>query len=160
LELEVKTTVSSSRRHQISSLQQLKQSDGFTLYLVSVLLGKSADGRTLPELVNQVRGLVPEGRRGELDQQLEHYGRAPGYRDDHALFYNQRLIQRRPIAAIPVDGNLPAFNSAIVADLFGKHAAERLLEMSYKLDLEGLGWEDTSPSFVRRLPMIAPIGKS
>ena len=72
LDLEVKTTSTERRRHLIGSAEQLRASPGRPLLLVSYQLTKVGHGgRTLPELIAEIRNSLVPAERPAFDARLE-----------------------------------------------------------------------------------------
>lgn len=84
LQVEVKTTGTTSTRVKISSLDQLEPSSG-QLILARVVLDRISEGITLPELVRAVHGLLDEQQGHRLVSLL----RQVGYDDGDAPLYEQ-----------------------------------------------------------------------
>lgn len=92
--LEVKSTCSASPvRIRISSLAQLDDGALEHLVLVHVLLGRSANGQTLPELVDMVWGNLP-GEDLDAVGLLESRLMDAGYSQIHAAEYRDRFEVR------------------------------------------------------------------
>ena len=85
IHLEVKTTSGEHRRHMIHGFMQLVPLRGVPLSLVSIQLTRSnqAGGRTLPQIVSQVRH-ESGGYRPKLDNALNFLG----WKDDEAELYD------------------------------------------------------------------------
>jgi hypothetical protein len=112
--VEVKTTTGERRRHLIGALGQLEPIRGIPLWLLSIQITRSsgADGRTLTQLVRDVRRLADD-----LVVQLDDQLAAAGWDDDlHDLFttvWAQRSIPR----CYRVDESFPALTGARLAQV-------------------------------------------
>jgi hypothetical protein len=139
-EIEVKSTRGSSRHHWISSMQQLVSSPELTLFLLSLQFEQAglATGQTLPECVQAVRSLLDEalGERARF----EHCLALSLYRDEDAIHYDERLHLASDPRLIPVDGNLPALTAGILSEVFPPHTLQRLCDLKYQVDCDGLGF--------------------
>ena len=149
-EIEVKTTSSRKRVHLISSLEQLEPSPGRNLYLLSIQLEPAGSdaGRTLPELVDGVRALIPSGSaaRDGLETALLVTWR---YSDLHASAYRERLQMRTASVLVEVSLDFPRLTPSFIAKLPGSH---RIADVQYRLAVDGLGHEDGSVEFAAVLP--------
>ncbi|WP_197373244.1 PD-(D/E)XK motif protein [Mycolicibacterium baixiangningiae] len=139
-DLEVKTTASENRSHWISSLSQLVPSPNRPLFVASIQLtaAGSEPGLSLPQLVASARGL-PAAPPSQLEDGLK----AAGYHDRHAELYRVRWRLRSQPAFFAVDEHFPALTLARV--LSSVPAAERIKDVRYRVDLDGLA--DCDPPF-------------
>ncbi len=134
VDLEVKTTMSESRQHWISSLEQLKPTIGRTLWFASVQLTiAGAGGHSLPELIANIEASLPEPEtlrafRKKLDDAK--------WRADLGHLYPRRLRLRTKPAILRVDASFPA----LTPDLLATSDADqnRLLKVRYMIDVGGL----------------------
>jgi hypothetical protein len=142
-EFEVKTTVTARRIHTIHGLEQLVPSEGCSLFVVSILLGPpgSAEGFTLPELVNKLRlALAADTQRSEV---LNSTLKGSGYRNEDAIHYSKRYVLRRPLALVPVNEQFPAITRPSVQTALGA-LASRIESVQYEVNVEGLEHEPGS----------------
>jgi hypothetical protein len=148
VELEVKTTASTARRHFINGWDQLTPSAGLALFLLSVHLEPAggSDGMTLPELVESVRGRFRPANRPALDKMLD----AVGYSPEDTPQYTERFRMRAPNKLVPVDDACPRLTRAQLG--MSAPLATRIHEVHYRVDVEGLGFEEESPAYLRVLP--------
>ncbi|MFC4640027.1 PD-(D/E)XK motif protein [Deinococcus hohokamensis] len=102
LQVEVKTTGTTSARVKISSLEQLEPSLG-RLMLARVALDRAAEGTTLPELVQAVRGLLDEAQGHRLTSLL----RQVGYDDRDAPLYEEAHYVVAQLQFYEVDDTFP-----------------------------------------------------
>ena len=152
LEVEVKTCLSAERKHWISSMVQLRASPAHDLYILSVQLCTSEEGRTLPDLVESVISKLDTGQVSEFKKKLSAWGeQSEGYREDHTIYYGERLQLRTPLALVPVGGQVPALTPALFVEALGKQRATRLKALTYEIDIDGLGFEQDSDEFNARL---------
>ena len=137
-EVEVKTTLKTRRIHTIHGLKQLVPSPGFTLHVVSIMLGPAGDseGLTLPSLILAVRSKL-SGDQTRL-KSFETCIRGLEYQDADARHYQRRHVLRNPAAVVPVDSQFPAVNSDAIEKALGAKAS-RVDNVQYDVNLEGLG---------------------
>ncbi|HYD77552.1 PD-(D/E)XK motif protein [Ramlibacter sp.] len=138
-ELEVKSTRQRTRRHWISSLQQLAPSPDFSLWLVSLQFEHAGaqNGGTLPQLVSRIRAcLAADAARLERFEQLLALGL---YRDQDAEFYDEKMILASEVKVVAVDDQLPRLTRELLKPSISAAALQRLLDARYEVDLEGLG---------------------
>jgi hypothetical protein len=150
-EFEVKTTIRSQRIHTIHGTEQLTPSQGCALYILSILLAPAgmADGITLAEKADALRASLATAPL--FSQQLQAALQESGFRDADRANYSRRYVLRRPLAAIHVDGRLPAITRASIQAKFGPQAA-RLEAVEYDLNIEGLEVEDENEAFSAAFP--------
>jgi hypothetical protein len=152
VELEVKTTSRQRRIHRIHGLDQLEPSVGARLYLVSIQLaagGAASDAFTLAGRLASVRqrlsafgqsdafGQIISGRYGLLEGDEQRYS------DPFRLRSATRLIE--------VDESLPRL-CATDLEATGRPEMQRIVEVEYMLDVDGLGAADGTSEFERILP--------
>jgi len=141
-ELEVKSTRSVTRVHVINGLAQLVASRGCELYLISLQWepAGAADGRTLPtQIADLRRDLAPSPPalalfNGLLRERLH-------YRDEDAPLYDERVRLRTAVRLVHVNTTCPRVTGAMIADAIGPTAA-RISDVTYRINVEGLGVED------------------
>lgn len=133
-EVEVKTTRGEGRRHLIASDTQLQPSPGRPLYLLSLqitLAGASQEGRTLPQVVADLRAILDD-----TSSQFEAALYAVGYRDGDADLYRTRFQFRSKPRAYLIDDNFPSITrprlEMTVPNL------QLVSEVRYRVDVGGL----------------------
>lgn len=146
-DLEVKTTYGARRVHVINGVSQLTPVEDVPLYLLSLRLQAAGQGgHSLPEAVARVRGLLTAAAvySARFEQALE----LAGYRDEDADLYPARSrFAAAPVLVAVVDGT-PRLSRAALACLSASYAAERIVDVTYRIDIEGLGWPDGTPEFL------------
>lgn len=154
LEFEVKSSRSGRRSHVIHGIGQLVPTPGRRLFLLSILFAPLAAtdqgrGATLPERVTHIRELIQSDPR--CVRVFEERLRAAGYSDADSLHYTMRLGLRAESMLVPVDDDCPRL---IPTDLerISIHHANRLSDIQYRIDLEGLGVKDGTKPFLVILP--------
>lgn len=149
IELEVKTTSAAKRVHTINGVGQLSPSLGCSLFLISAqLTDAGTGGRALPDVVDDVRVLVPPADLDAFDDKLE----ASGYAERHRGHYARRRRLRSPIVLIPVVDGVPRLTPDTLIALPAAFASERIGAISYDIDVTGLGHVDGSPEFLAIIP--------
>lgn len=149
-EFEVKSTSSEHRTHLISSDTQLTASPQMSLFLLSLqFTGAGSGGSTLGEEVDRLRQkLTPLGLAIEFDDVL-----ASAYQLSPATFklYHRRLRLRSRPYLVPINDSFPRISQSDILNLPYKETS-RLSDVRYRLDVEGLGWEEGDSGFLTVLP--------
>ena len=149
-EIEVKTTSSEHRTHLISSDTQLTASPHMRLFLLSLqFTSAGSGGSTLREAVEGVRQkLTPLGLALDFDGILASaYHLSP----EKLKLYRRRLRLRSHPYLVPIDDSFPRISKTDILKLPYK-GTSRLSDVRYRLDVEGLGWEDGDTDFLTVLP--------
>ena len=136
----------------IGSLTQLLAKPGRPLYILSLQFTQSGlgPGKTLTQAVADIRAAAcakSAALEPELDARLQH----AGWRQEHAPYYRRRWGLRSPARLIAVDETCPLIVPATLASL-GASRLARIVQLSYRIDLEGLGSGDGSSGFLQILP--------
>ncbi|MCU0114875.1 PD-(D/E)XK motif protein [Curtobacterium poinsettiae] len=134
LDVEVKTTQSEQRVHQISSASQLAASSGRELFLISMQItraGSAYNGFTLDDAVASLRAQL-RAQRTVFDQRLEGLG----WLDQNAELYTTRFKLRTQARAYKVDANFPAITPTGLDAAFVE--ASHIESISYRINTEGL----------------------
>ena len=149
---EVKSTTRERRVHRISSLTQLLPKPDRTLYIVSVQLtaaGANKEAFSLSSTVASVLSAATKSSpkasrliRDQIDRQ--------GWLDEDAPNYETRYCLRAPLACVKVSAAFPAITPPIL-DRLEPDAAVRISDVSYSIDIDGLGVLDGSGEFKRTL---------
>ena len=145
-EFEVKTTVSPQRIHIINGAEQLLPSAGCSLFLISVLLGPPGAGG----------GFSLAGKVAELSDQFAPIPKsmtqfasaleACGFRTADVEQYKKQYVTRRPMAIVRIDDAFPAITRQSIQQAIGP-LASRIESLEYEVNIEGLEYEDRSPTF-------------
>lgn len=154
-EIEVKSTRGSSRRHWVSSMQQLVPSPGLNLFLLSLRFEPAglAPGMTLPEVVEALRSsLLTHPKDRTRFERLLVLAR---YRDEDAQHYDDRLHLAAEPVLVPVDGNLPALTTGALSNCIAPHALSRLIDLRYQIDCDGLGSGPEGAAFQQHIGLWA-----
>jgi hypothetical protein len=151
-DIEVKTTVSERRVHMIGSLTQLLAKPGRPLYILSLQFTQSGSGPggTLTQTVADIRAAV-SASSAALEPELDARLQLAGWCQEHAPYYRRRWSLRSLARLIAVDETCPSIVPVTLASL-GPSRLSRIVQLSYRIDLEGLGSEDGSPDFLQILP--------
>ena len=145
VDLEVKTTSKESRVHMIGSLNQLRESPGRPLYLVSFQYSSSplhANGSTsLNDKVQGIRAAL--ARNADLSRRFDDRMKLAGWDPAHNPHYSARFIERAEPRLILVNS---AFPRIIPENLTGLPAdlRSRIQSVVYSIDVSGLGAELTT----------------
>jgi hypothetical protein len=150
VEFEVKTTKRRTRTHSISSLDQLVPSPGNALYIVSLQVEPTGAGTSLCEMIQNVRSFLAADSIGtrRFNTVLEQNC---GCRDQDAIRYVDTFKFRTEPALIPVDAACPQLTRSYIRTTLPS-VERRILDVSYDVDLEGLGFLDGTREFLRILP--------
>ncbi len=148
-EFEVKTTSGAKRIHTINGLGQLVPSLGCRLYLLSMQTTEAGSGgRSLPELVDEVRALVPAGDVKGFDARVQ----ASGYVERHRAHYARRRRLRTDMVLIPVEDGVPRIVPEALSSLPALYAPDRIRSVVYEIDVTSLGHVDGSTEFLAVIP--------
>ncbi|MBB2944601.1 hypothetical protein FB565_004334 [Actinoplanes lutulentus] len=144
-DVEVKTTISERRAHWIDSFTQLQPTTSRPLWLISHQLTGAGTGfgRTLPELIDEVGAALAGTARADFESKV---GLA-GWRAAYATQVSSRWERRRGSAAFEVDEQFPK----LVPDSLQQAgiAIDRLVQVRYRVDLDGLADPDFTPSTIQ-----------
>jgi len=144
VDLEVKTTSKESRVHMIGSLNQLRESPGRPLYLVSFQYSPSpvhANGSTT--LNDKVQGVLAAlAGNADLTEKFNERMEKAGWESTHSPHYTARFIGRAEPRLIPVNS---AFPRIIPENLTGlaEDLRARIQSVVYSIDVSALGAELT-----------------
>ena len=133
MSFEIKTTSTERRRHRVGSVEQLQPVTGATLWLMSIQLtvASAATGRTLTELVDDIRKLTA-GKTEIFDRLLAQ----AGWRErDRSTYTNEWRLRSTP-AAFLVDADFPVLNRTAIET--GCARPELIIDASYTIDLTSL----------------------
>jgi hypothetical protein len=151
-DVEVKTTVSERRVHMIGSLTQLLPMPGRPLYILSLQFTQSGlgPGRTLAQAVAEAYASASAESpvsASDLEARLQR----TGWRQEHGQYYRRRWSLRSAAKLIAVDETCPVIVPETLASL-GANRLSRIVQLLYRVDLDGLGSEDGSSAFLQILP--------
>ena len=154
LDLEIKCTRGTSRKHFVHGLQQLVPAPGHRLFVLSFRLEPAGalSGRSLAEQVSLLRSkLSPDtDNRRTFDRKLA----SMQYREVDARYYSERLsLADRPVL-VPVNDFCPRIIRELLIEGLTSEVAMRIDQVTYQVNLEGLGFDDTSLEFLSVLPDI------
>jgi Putative PD-(D/E)XK family member, (DUF4420) len=139
VDLEVKSTLSEKRSHIIGSLTQLNPTSGRALYLVSYQFTKAGTGNpmTLTSLHDEVLASI-KINSPNLSTRFESRVHSAGWQDEHRSFYRLKVRVRTSPMLMAVDQGFPALVPAVLGG-FSPEMLVRISDVSYRLDVEGLG---------------------
>lgn len=149
-EFEVKTTRASSHAHIINGITQLEPSPNHALYVLSLRMAPAGAnaGTTLPDDIEATRALLSPSLRAQFDGLMRlHFH----YRDEHSGLYHASLQMADEALLVPVDEHCPRLTRALIE---GVPHVERLSDLRYRANFEGLGMRENTPEFETVLPKI------
>lgn len=129
---EVKTTTSESRRHRISSLDQLTPVPKSPLWLLSIQLTAATPttGQTLSEIVDETRRMAND--HPELAKSLVR----AGWRERDRNTYRTPYRLRSTPTAYMIDDHFPSITRAALAKVSAHPGS--IIDASYVIDVTGL----------------------
>ena len=147
-EIEVKSTTGEHRSHIISSETQLTASEGAQLFVLSLHFTSAGanEGESLSSRIRDIRSeLVDSPELARFDQILDvEFGLTP----ESLVLYSQRLKPRTPAFLVPVDSSFPRIDLRWLTDMTD---VSRLSDVRYRANLDGLGFEVGSSTFITHL---------
>jgi hypothetical protein len=147
-DIEVKTTSGERRQHRINGLGQLQKTEGSLLWLLSIQITRGGDkqGRTLPELIDDVRGLGGDACRTRIDKNLS----GTGWQDAQRDLYSDAWRLRSQPRLLRVDGSFPRITRELLSGL--KVETLKIREVDYLLDVADLpAARDSPPEIVKAI---------
>jgi hypothetical protein len=147
VDVEVKATTSRERWHFVHGTQQLQAAPDRALHLLSFRFEPSGagPGRTLSGEVARIRELL--GGNASLLAVFENNLRTTGYRDDHAPYLSGPLRQADRARLVPVNNDCPRLTQANVETVLTPQLTARLRDLSYRINVDGLGAPEGSDEF-------------
>jgi hypothetical protein len=145
LDVEVKTTTSERRAHWIESLTQLVPTRDRPLWLVSHQLTAAGSGRgvSLSDLVDLVRAKAHSiVARDRVEEALA----SAGWLEDERERLTARWTRRTESAAYRVAGSFPRLTAEALRQ--GGIPLDRIPEVRYRVDLDGLALEQDVPAII------------
>ena len=150
-DLEVKTTRQRIRKHVIHGLKQLTPSVGHHFFILSFQFEDGGhDGKSLPERVAELRnGLVVAPAALET---FEKKLAASASREDDAACYAFRGSDGLGCHRLyPVDERCPRIVNSMIDSALGPLASRIGSDLTYSVNLEGLGFDSSDPRFKSNL---------
>ncbi len=148
-EFEVKTTSGPRRVHTINGIHQLEPSADTQLYVVSLrVIDAGSGGETLGERVDRLASLL---RPHDLPI---YFGKlsAVGYRPADMIHYSRRRRLADAPRLIRVEDGVPRLTPEALVNFPGRFVSERITDIVYRIDVEGMGFGDGTPEFEAILP--------
>jgi len=138
-DLEVKTTLAHHRNHVINGLAQLTSKRGRPLFVVSVQLRPAGAGVgvTIPEAYDSIVARLDAHRAAAQEFKLAMEG--CGYLDENRHMYTTRFALRSQPIVIEVDDAFPRITDQMLANDMEAAAVARLREVTYVVNLDGMG---------------------
>lgn len=149
-EFEVKTTSGEHRTHIISSDSQLIASPGHDLYVLSLQFAAGGpSGRSLRDVAEALGSrLAALHVASRFEHTLESTFQLSF--SNLAHYTGRWQLRSRPYL-VPVFESFPRITHADVLSL-PRPEMERVSDLRYRLDMEGLGWEEGAAQFLAVLP--------
>jgi len=146
-DVEVKTTTRERRIHTIQSETQLQPSPGRPLHLLSIQLTVGGlSGLSISGAISAARKQIPP----ELEPQFLEKLEGAGWRLEHKDHYATLFILRTLPVLVPVNDSFPKLSlDSLPLDSSIK---ARVMNVSYDIDIEGLGFEDGTGQFLDIFP--------
>ena len=148
-EVEVKTTRSARRVHTINGLAQLSPAVSCSLFLLSIQAQPTGPGAgsSIPEMIQTIRQKLEKDAPEE--QMFMEALRAMEYPVQSENQPDLRVALANPPHLIEIKNGFPALTRAGVIGIVGATASQRILDVSYDLDVTGMGYEYGTPEFQR-----------
>ena len=153
VELEVKSTRGKARNHVINGLEQLKPSEGLTLYLLSLQFEQANTGdiTTLPAMVRETRA-----RLAPLHSSARSFNKLLadcwGYREDDEPHYATKYRMRSKPLLVKIDAACPKLTREAIGTAVGPEGLHRIGDVQYTLNVDGLGSLDGTKQFTDIVP--------
>jgi hypothetical protein len=149
-ELEVKTTRGANPEHLINGFHQLVPSDGYELFLLSIQVMRNERGLTLGERVRRIADLVAGDASAvqTLNKAQAELELTPLKLEASMDRYSLRC---EPVL-VPLNAAVPRLTPNMLAPAMGLAAFARLIEVHYRINLAGLGFDRSSELYSRVVP--------
>ncbi|RVD46258.1 PD-(D/E)XK motif protein [Mesorhizobium sp. M4B.F.Ca.ET.169.01.1.1] len=149
IEFEVKATSGTRRVHIINGLQQLAPTAGARLYLLSLrFVDAGAGGETLGEMVQRIAAAMAPGDLPNFEDKLV----AVGFRAADAVHYSRRRRIADRARLIPIEDGVPRLTAEALSELPARFAPAGISDITYRIDIEGLGLEEGTTEFAAVVP--------
>lgn len=138
-DLEIKTTLSHSRDHAISGLDQLVTNDQRSLSVVSIQLKPAGGGpgTSLRDAISRISkhlSIDPVSLKKFNDRLA-----ATGYRHDDDSHYSDRYCLRSDPTLVPVDSEFPRITAESLSAVITSSSLRRIRKVIYTANLDGMG---------------------
>ncbi|RWC91886.1 MAG: PD-(D/E)XK motif protein [Mesorhizobium sp.] len=149
IEFEVKATLGTRRVHIINGLQQLAPTAGARLYLLSLrFVDAGAGGETLGEMVERIAATIAPGDLPNFEDKLA----AIGFRAADAVHYSRRRRIADRARLVPIEDGVPRLTAEALTELPARFAPTGISDITYRIDIEGLGLEEGTTEFAAVVP--------
>jgi hypothetical protein len=141
IDIEVKSTTSELRKHQISSLTQLLPTKDRELFLVSFQFtpcNKDVEGAL--SLQTQTRAIEEVIDDQELVNRFKARLRLAGWREEHSMHYGSSYLLRTKPRLIKVDDQCPRLTPDLLNHI-DPIVMNGISDVRYRIDVTGLGSE-------------------
>lgn len=133
-DVEVKTTLTEDRVHQVGSLTQLEPSLNRDLWLISIqLTAGGIQGVTLPEMIDRIAAQL---LASDLSEQFFRYLHSLSWDDGQRNLYIRTFALRGPIYSYRITSEFPALTASKLSR--ANYPIERLTRVSYGLHIAGI----------------------
>ncbi|AZV18970.1 PD-(D/E)XK motif protein [Mesorhizobium sp. M7A.F.Ce.TU.012.03.2.1] len=148
-EFEVKATSGARRVHMINGLHQLAPTADARLYLLSLrFVDAGAGGETLGETVERISTLITPGDLHGFQEKLS----AVGFRAADAVHYSRRRRMADRARLIPIEDGVPRLTAGAFVELPVRFAPTRISDVTYRIDVEGMGLVEGTTAFTAVIP--------
>jgi hypothetical protein len=141
IDIEVKSTTSELRKHQISSLTQLVPSNNRDLFLASFQFtpcSKNAkEALSLQSRTQAIEKLIDDQ---ELIERFRSRLILAGWKEDHSMQYRSSYLPRSKPRLIKVDEKCPRLTPDLLAHM-DPAVLNSISDVRYRIDVTGLGVE-------------------
>lgn len=140
-DLEVKSTLTEDRIHQIASLTQLEPSPNRDLWLISVQLTTGGlQSVTLPQMIDRIMSALTSSR---LKERFLRRLQSLGWHDEQRNLYVRTFALRGPISCFRITDEFPALTASRLSD--AGLSPERLSRVNYGLRTAGINPDPPPP---------------
>jgi hypothetical protein len=152
VDAEVKSTTREQRIHSIASLTQLQPKAKRKLHFLSVQLTLAGITRDTFSLSTTVASVIAAAERASASaaELIRDQIRYQGWEDEDASFYTTRYHLRAPLMTVHVSAGFPVIIPYTLASI-GPDAATRISNVSYCVNVDGLGVLDGTTQFEQTL---------
>lgn len=154
MDIEIKSTQSSHRRHVIHGLHQLQPALGHDLFILSIKFESAGlgTGRSLVDEVEYIRSSMAKSAFDLME--FNNSLLSAGYHNEDSEHYQRKLVLADQPILVSVDDICPKITSEMVSKMLTPNLAGRIEDVSYRINIEGLGFEQNSVAFANILGKI------
>lgn len=154
-DLEIKTTISHSRDHAISGLDQLVTTEQRSLSVVSIQLKPAGGGPGIS--LRDAIGRISHHLSGDPVSLKKFNDRlmAIGYRHDDDSRYSDRYCLRSDPTLVPVNSGFPRITAESLSVVLTSSSLRRIRKVIYTANLDGMGMTLDSRDVITALRPLA-----